>query len=161
MSTADQPHRKKRPLSESSQLWPTDLGSGRRVPRNATRVTGVLPVTKGIGDVEFESGLEEDFLTVLGFSHLVVWLKTQPCTIQWRDAEGHRRRFTPDVLACVAKAGWWQGTQEVLFEVKPHSVLKRQWSELRPRFKAATAYARERGWVFKIVTDQQLNPDLL
>ena len=161
MSTGDQAQRKSRPLSQSARLRPTSLGSGRSVPRNASRVTGVLPVAKGIGDVEFESGLEEDFLTVLGFSHLVLEFKTQPCTIHWRDAEGRRRRYTPDVLARVAKAGWWRGRQEVLFEVKAHSVLKRHWSELRPKYKAATAYARERGWVFKIVTEQQLNPDLL
>lgn len=133
--------------------------SKRRIPPSARNVTGVAPARIAAGDAGYESALEGDFLVLLEFAPRVVDFAVQPVTIEYRDSSGRSRRYTPDVLALERRFGYW--FQSVLYEVKPENVLRLRWQALRPKFQAATQYARERGWVFKLRTERQIKTDYL
>lgn len=84
-------------------------------------ITGVLAHAKSDSAAEYESSLERDFCLLLDFMPRVTSFETQPCAIDWTDAKGRRRRYTPDVLACETRRD--QVPRTVLYEVKPHAVL--------------------------------------
>lgn len=131
----------------------------RRVPPSNTHVTGVASSRIAVGDAEYESALEGDFLVLMEFVPRVTEFTVQPVTINYMDEAGRRRRYTPDVLALERRFDYW--FQSILYEVKPAAILRLRWRELRPKFKAATRYARDRGWVFKIRTEQHIRTDYL
>ena len=39
--------------------------------------------------------------------------------------------------------------------------MKENWTELKPKFKAARAYAKEKGWKFKLVTEREIRSPYL
>lgn len=45
--------------------------------------------------------------------------------------------------------------------MKPLEVLRRQWTDLRPRLVAANHHCRESGWRFKIVTEKHIRTPFL
>jgi hypothetical protein len=38
-----------------------------------------------------------------------------------------------------------------LIEIKPRKKLIEDWNKLKPKFKAAHAFAKEKGWKFRII----------
>jgi len=124
----------------------------RKIPKSYRNVTGVAAHRKAVGPAQFESTLERDFLTLLEFDPHVERFEVQPVTIEWKDANGKSRQYTPDVLIHFKH----HAETPILYEVKPRNVLKKKWSELRPKFKAAVRYAKESGLRFKIITDKEI-----
>jgi hypothetical protein len=122
----------------------------RKIPMNYRNITGVSAHSKGQGEVCYESSLERDFLTLLDFRPDVAEVEVQPFQIPWVDQSGKRHTYTPDVLAryeeTVARA-------PTVFEVKYTEEARSKWGELKPKFQAASAFAREHGWEFRLVTD--------
>lgn len=96
--------------------------------------------------------LERDLLLVLSYDHRVKSMLEQPFTLRYQ-LDGRERRYTPDVQADFAAAGreW-----SVVYEVKERHDLAENWQSYRPRFKAAVAYCRERGWRFKLMTEKEI-----
>lgn len=119
-------------------------------------LTGRIALAEG-GSAGYESSLERDWLMALDFDWRVNRLQEQPYTIHYA-IEGRKRRYTPDVLA-EYDDGHRQAT--VVYEVKPHEVLRQSWQDLRPRFKAAVADCRARGWRFRIVTERHIRTPYL
>jgi hypothetical protein len=105
----------------------------------------------------FASSLERDWLIALDFDWRVQRLREQPYTLSYELA-GRRCRYTPDIQADFndGKRRW-----TVVYEVKCREDLKRHWAELRPRFKAAVADCRRRGWRFRIVTEREIRTPYL
>jgi hypothetical protein len=130
----------------------------RRIPHSRTRVTGVV-ATDGLVEAAFESGLERDYYTIVEFCPERRLVDVQPHRIRWRDDEGRWHRYVPDAKVIHTRPHGLAQTQ--LVEVKPQSVLRRDWALLRTKFKAATHYARRRGWVFKIVDERHIRTDYL
>lgn len=99
-----------------------------------------------------ESSLERDWLMVLDFDWRVRRVSEQPFTFRY-DAGERLSRYTPDVLAEFDDhlQKW-----TVVYEVKQIEELRASWADLRPRFKAALRYCRERGWKFKLITERDL-----
>ncbi len=95
----------------------------------------------------YESTLECDFLFTLDFDPLVKNYYTQPLTIEYQHM-GKRYKYTPDVLA----ESDYQPT--LLVECKPQRLVKREIN-IR-KFNAANDYCLERGWQFKVVTEQEI-----
>lgn len=130
----------------------------RKIKKNYRNVTGVSSATKAVGDAEFESTLERDFLRLLEFSSEVQSFEVQPVTLNWQDDAGANRRYTPDVsvafCAALGRAPW-------LCEVKYRADLRKNWAELRPKFRQAIRYARERGWRFKLMTEVEIRTPTL
>ena len=130
----------------------------RKIPKNYRNVTGVAASDKAIGDAQFESTLERDFLALLEFSPEVAHFEVQPVKIEWRDEQGKPRSYTPDVLvefdAGLGQAPW-------LCEVKYRNDIKKNWDDLHPKFRRAVRYARKHGWRFRLVTEIEIRTPYL
>lgn len=128
------------------------------VPKNYRNVTGIAAASKAGGAAQFESTLERDFLSLLEFSPEVKTIDPQPVRVEWLDARGHKRIYTPDVFVEFIES---DGKTPWLCEVKYRSELREKWAELRPKFKATFHFAKEQGWRFKIVTEREIRTPYL
>ena len=107
--------------------------------------------------IVFESTLERDLLTLLDFDGNVLTYDVQPVTVPWIDRNGKERIYTPDVLIQYRpRSCSYSYKDTILCEVKYRSDLLKRWNEFYPKFKAAIRYANDRGWRFKILTDQEI-----
>jgi hypothetical protein len=125
----------------------------RRIPKNYRNVTGIAAHSKAEGQAMFESTLERDFIALLEFDPTVETFEVQPLTIEWRNADGKIRHYTPDVLA---KYDFRGRRNKVLYEVKYRSDLLKNWAELRPKLRAAVHFAHAQNWRFKIVSEVEI-----
>lgn len=130
----------------------------RKIKKNYRNVTGISAATKALGQAQFESTLERDFLRLLEFSPDVAAFEVQPLTLNWRDDAGTKRSYTPDTWVSFHDAA---GQKPWLCEVKYRSDLKEQWSELHPKFRQAIRYARQKGWRFRLMTEVEIRGPLL
>lgn len=132
--------------------------SARRIPKNYRNVTGIAAHKKSKEIAAFESTLERDFLSLIEFSPDVESFDVQPITIEWEDASGKKRRYTPDALVHFTGKS---GRPPTLFEVKYRDDLAQNWKELKPKFKQAISYAKQQGWRFKIASEVEVRTPLL
>jgi len=126
------------------------IGLGRRA------VAGQLASDKQLdsGGASFESSLERDFFILLEFNPRVVRWDPQPCRIAVAQTG---TTYVPDVLVSYADDPRDPATfRQVLYEVKYREQLRKEWSHYRPRFKAATRFAKEQGWQFRLVTEREI-----
>ncbi|WP_172974052.1 MULTISPECIES: TnsA endonuclease N-terminal domain-containing protein [unclassified Vibrio] len=101
--------------------------------------------------IAFESSLERDFVALLDASDDVREIEEQPVQIKYKVSnENSFRTYTPDTLYTL-KSG-----EKVLCEVKYRKDLFEHWDTLKPKFKAAIRYAKEKGWTFKIFTEKEI-----
>lgn len=130
----------------------------RRIPKNYRNVTGVNASPKALGEAQFESTLERDFLDLLEFSPEVETFEVQPLKIEWRDEQGKPRKYTPDVLvnfrADSGEAPW-------LCEVKYRADLKKDWSDLHPKLLRGIRLAKENGWRFRLISEVEIRTPYL
>jgi hypothetical protein len=130
----------------------------RKIPKNYRNVTGVAACAKAVGDAQFESTLERDFLDLLEFSPAVETFEVQPLRIEWRDGNGKPHRYTPDVLVKfrpgVGRSPW-------LCEVKYRADLKKDWSDLHPKLRRGIRLARQSGWRFRLITEVEIRTPYL
>ncbi len=122
----------------------------RKIGPSYRSMTGTFPF-RGKA-VEFESMLENDYLTTLLFDADVVDVLSQPIRIDFRDGTGRKRHYTPDYLVRYRTPT----RPAVLAEVKYRSDLRKDWDELKPRFKAAIDYAQANGLAFRIITESTI-----
>jgi TnsA endonuclease N terminal len=120
----------------------------RRIPPSYRSITGRLAAHKNIGPAHYESPLERDYLITLEADPAVVAYETQPIRLQYRDATGRVRPYTPDVL--VDRRG---GVRE-LCEVKYVADIRKLRAEHRERWLAAYRHSQEQGWRFLLITEQ-------
>lgn len=99
-----------------------------------------------------ESSLERDWLIALDFDWRVRRIQEQPYTLAY-SIGGKKRRYTPDILA-----EFDDGTAQwaVVYEVKAHEDLRKNWVKYRPRFKVAVADCRRKGQRFRIITERHI-----
>lgn len=127
----------------------------RKIPKNYRNITGVAAHSKANGAAAYESSLERDFLSLLEFSEDVAQFEVQPISIDWVDSLGKKHTYTPDVL--VHYKDTQRNPKSILYEVKYRKDLKENWQSLKPKFKAAIAYCKARGWRFKLMTEVELH----
>lgn len=142
----------------TNNSWIVNVGSPeavRRIPINTISLTGEV-----LGK-SFESSLERDLIMKMVWSHQLDWFQVQPVKIPFTDANGRSRSYTPDLLVQFAPDPDGVVEKPLLCEVKYREELRRNWAELRPRFKAARAHSRERGWVFRIFTEDRIRTPYL
>lgn len=118
---------------------------------------------KNAAPQQAESLLEHDFLTLLEWDPRVAQYVTQPLSVDWIDADGKVRQYTPDVLVTYHSLALMDAPvlRATVFEIKPEEVLRRDWVQLRPKFKAAMAALRPVGIRFKIATEKHIRTPLL
>lgn len=152
----------------SSKQWqPTDGIEGLLVPKRIIKpsyysVIGRAPSPKNRSSQQSESQLEQDFLVLLEFDRQVARYGVQPITIRWSPASGRTEQYTPDVVVVYhTQINSGPILPPTLFEVKPRQILQRDWGLLRPKYSAATAWSREHGFRFKLITDVQIRTPYL
>jgi hypothetical protein len=110
--------------------------------------------------VAFESTLERDLLTLLEFNDSVLDVVEQPVTLEYINHNGRLVPYTPDFLVYFktspAKGMLNPYPRPMLIEVKPSEKLQKHFNEFRPRFKVATKYAMENGYIFKIYDEKRI-----
>lgn len=129
----------------------------RNVKSNGFTAPGKIPSTKNSSMIQYESGLEKDFAYFLEFSSGIKRFVEQPVKIEFTAPNGKPASYTPDFLAYYSDQPEFKNLKPTLFEVKTRKHLKKNWSELKPKFLAALRYCDTQGWNFKIITEQELN----
>lgn len=130
----------------------------RKIPKNYRNVTGVHASDKSIGNAQFESTLERDFLTLLEFDPDVERFEVQPNEICWKDASGKLRKHTPDVLVHFKpelKLSPW------LCEIKYRTDIFENWLQYKPKFKAGIRHAKTVGWRYRLITEVEVRTPFL
>ena len=128
----------------------------RRIPPGHRSITGALPSRFPSGHLPFESKLEMDFLTLLQIDNSIHDVVTQPTTLQLT-VEGQARSYTPDVLVSWHSAKPRPFPQrQVMFEVKPLSVLREKRVSLAPKYRAAKRHLASQGIGFRVVTERTI-----
>jgi hypothetical protein len=107
----------------------------------------------------YESTLERDLMELIRFDPTVCSFVAQPLTIEYRTADGEKRKFTPDGLIHFKEGG--PQLASVLYEVKYRDDFRKQWKILMPKFRAAKAYCAERGWSFQVFTEREIRTPYL
>lgn len=119
----------------------------RKVSNRGRNIIGHFPSLKLQRMVAFESLLERDFICVLDYEPAVTWFAEQPVVIHY-EHDGKSRHYTPDFHVIYRE-------HHLLFECKPvHFVSK---PENQIKFEAARLWCQAQGWLFRVVTDAQLN----
>lgn len=118
----------------------------RKVSNRGGNTIGRFPSTKMGRMIAFESLLERDFIYLLDYDPDVEWFEEQPLSIEYLH-EAKLLHYTPDFH--VLELG-----QQVLVECKPERFVETE--ENRRKFAVAREWCEERGWEFRIVTDQQV-----
>ncbi|MBJ2256919.1 TnsA endonuclease N-terminal domain-containing protein [Pseudomonas helleri] len=108
---------------------------------------------------QYESTLERDLMELIRFNPTVRSFLAQPLTIEYRTADGGKRKFTPDGLIHFNEGEPQQPS--VLYEVKFRSDFREQWKILMPKFRAAKAYCALRGWRFQVFTEREIRTPYL
>ena len=114
--------------------------------------------------VAFESLLERDFLKLLEFDETISDVLEQPFTLEYTNEKGKPAIYTPDFFverSAKGYAGFGRIRPSMIIEVKPREVLMNRFNEFRPKFKAAIAYARSCGYIFKIFDESRIRTPFL
>lgn len=141
----------------------------RKIRPNYRSLTG--HVTRGPQEptLQFESTLERDFYEVLTFGPAVENIETQPFRVTFLDAAGQPHNYVPDCRFTLGPLGVPDGRRapflreesRVVCEIKYRSDLRRDWKELRARFRACRALCAQSGWTFRIYTEREIRTPLL
>jgi len=118
----------------------------KTVSNRGGNIIGHFPSIKMKRMIMFESLIERDYLYLLDYAPNVKWFEEQPLTIEYRH-DGKVLRYTPDFHIVEAK-------RDVLVECKPLAFVDK--NENQRKFQAARAWCAERGWRFRVVTDQDI-----
>jgi hypothetical protein len=97
--------------------------------KSGSHIIGKYPSLKLGRMVLFESTIERDLLFLLDYLMGATFFEEQPLTIEYSDANGKPRRYTPDV----------------------HALFNGQRC-----FAAGQAYCAALGWLFAVITDRAL-----
>jgi hypothetical protein len=101
--------------------------------------------------------LLRDLLTLLNFDLNVLHYQQQPVQIKYRDSQGRQRAYTPELLITyrtdIVPAKWMP---PLLCEVRCREDLFENWTDLKPKLRAARAFARRRKLQFQILTEREI-----
>lgn len=134
----------------------------RKIPTNRRSLTGLIASRKNSRMVASESSLERDLMLLLDFDRDVERYEEQPVQIEYRDKEGQRRTYTPDVLIYYRQiVSPQKPNSPLLCEVKYRKDLFDNWREIKPKIRAGRAYARVQDWRFQIFTEREIRTPYL
>lgn len=141
----------------SSTVHNGEVISQTRRSKSMTRsLSGVLPF-RGQG-VSYESGLERDFIRIWLLDPEVVAIVAQPAQITFTAHNGRSYIYTPDFFVQFDERS---GRKPLLVEVKMREQWAPNWREWFPKWKAASRYARDRGWQFRIYDEARIRGPVL
>ena len=109
--------------------------------------------------VAFESALERDTFALLEFDPTVDEYIEQPLHVYYADGE-NKRAHIRDILVRY-KAGLSLGCDHCLYQVKYSEELLKRWPEFHPPLRAASRFAHNRGWKFRVATERTVRTQML
>lgn len=128
----------------------------REIKPNTRSVTGTN------NGQQFESTLERDLLTLMNWRHDVERCQVQPTTIPYDGPDDKPRSYTPDLLVVFKDSFKKSSPQPPMYcEAKFREDLIENWSEYKPKFKAAIRFAKRHGCRFKIFTEREIRTPYL
>jgi len=119
----------------------------RKVSNHGGSVMGRFPSAKMGRMIAFESLLERDFIYLIEYDPAVEWFEEQPLSIKYL-YETRQLHYTPDFHLL-------ERGQHVLVECKPRRFVETE--ENCRKFAMAREWCAERGWGFRVITDQQVH----
>lgn len=125
-------------------------------------VSGVYAF-RGETAIEFESTLERDFLVRAEFFLNVLDVIPQPVRIPFRGVNGQEYHYTPDFLVYyrLGNRRYVDYPKPLLVEVKPEQEWRLHWRAWSAKWKAASRYAQEQGWTFRIHDESRIRDEVL
>lgn len=130
--------------------------SDRSLSRRYRGSSGKIPNGHG-STVSYESGLERDFILLNFLDPTVESIEWNPITLDYLDSSGAYRSYTPDVLVHYRKQkNGKPSSRSRLVEVKTEEELNRKLGKFKERFAAASFYAKAKGWIFEVVSEEQI-----
>lgn len=135
----------------------TSVSEGRSVSRRVYRSDANRNIDReprnprSIGS----AALLGDLFTLLDFNLEVLYYERQPVSIPYTDTSGDSRAYAPELLIFYRK-DIAPERLPLLCDVMLREDLFENWKELKPKFKAARAYAREQGFTFKVLTERDI-----
>lgn len=134
----------------------------RQIPKSYSSLTGRFASGKVHRSMGFESSLERDLELLLEFDPRILHFEEQPVHVPWRGPDGKAHVYTPDFLVTYTHFDPKVDPKlRCLVEVKYSFEVIRNLQQYRPGFKAAISYAADRGWRFKILTENQIRGPFL
>ncbi len=121
-------------------------GNVRRVVSTGQNIRGVI-TNKANRTVQFESWAERSLLLRLDRDPAVKDYGSQPETFTFDDGQGKTRRYTPDFIV-------WRTDGVEIHEVT--CVQRRKEPRLQQREAAGAELCAERGWQYRVHTEQEL-----
>ena len=101
-------------------------------------------------------------MLLVDFDSEVLSYEGQPVRIDYLSADGKARHYTPDILVTYRQIPNSTTLKSpLLAEIKYRRDLFEHWQELKPKFRVARRYAKERGWNFKIITEVEIRTPYL
>ena len=134
----------------------------RKIPNNHRSITGLVASRTASGLKAFESSLERDFFLLLEFDCNVFNYIEQPIKIPYKGKDSRMHTYTPDVLVVYSQdksTNKWPTPE--LCEIKYREDFFQQWPAAHLKYRAATRFAREKGWQFRIITEKEVRTPLL
>ncbi|WP_320151361.1 TnsA endonuclease N-terminal domain-containing protein [uncultured Tolumonas sp.] len=136
------------------------MPEGRKINLRYIFSSGIQASTKSYKSLSFESELEKKFINCLIFDHSIQSIQTQPFTILSHNTRNNR--YTPDILVeRLITIDNLEYIQKTVFEIKPQKILQEEWKRFSLRFKMATKWCKERGYLFKLVTEKYIETPYL
>lgn len=130
----------------------------RKIGINSRSMTG----RHGFSGQQYESTLERDLLDLLAFDMNVDRVETQPIVIEYVGDDGRPHTYTPDALILYRRDVLpARDMPHLLVEVKYRDEYRGRFHELKERFRAARRFARERGWIFRVLTEREIRSPYL
>lgn len=108
--------------------------------------------------IPFESGLERDLCYHLEFDDGVRAYESQPVAITYVRPSGRKCHGFPDFLVEFQPEA---RRPDEIRDVKPRSQLRHKWSDLKPRLRAACAYARSQGKIYRLESEVEIRDAFL
>lgn len=125
----------------------------RKIPKNHISVTGRHATHKSIGQADFESPLERDYLILLDFDPQVKSYEVQPVVVP---VQGVSKGYVPDVLVHFHPDAAGVSRESELTEIKTSEDYERHREKYAPKFAAAAKFASERDWIFVQKSDKEI-----
>jgi hypothetical protein len=128
----------------------------RKIPKNYLSVTGTFSSAKNGKSLGYESLLERDLMILLEFDDAVERFEEQPAKVPLVVNGKKLKPYVPDILIHYRCVPSGETPRSVLGEVKHTDDLKKNKAKYAPKFEAASTFAEERGWDWRIFTDKDI-----
>ncbi len=120
-------------------------GPVRKIGVQSRSITGKVPYGS-----RYESGLERDLYELVRDEPDFESYHFQPLRVKYAYL-GKEEEYTPDALMF-----WTSERRPILAEVKYRADVAGRWREYRAKFRGAQAYAKVRGWDWRIYTEDRI-----